>query len=109
MRKRDILLPVLLSAAVFPGAGQIRNGERLKGILMAVATIGLLGAFTVGVFVDLWPLVTNPPEFGVLVAQVQGAVGRSLWGQRVVLTLLVAVWVYSVVDAFLVARSLDGA
>jgi hypothetical protein len=102
----EVLIPVLLSAAVWPGAGQIRNRELVKGVLLAGLTLSLLGALLVRIASDLWPLIAQPPDAGVLVPVVETAVTRALVGHTILLTLLAGLWVYSILDAFFVARSL---
>jgi hypothetical protein len=104
-RKTDVLLPVLLSAAVFPGAGQLRNGDRGKGIALIVATLAFLLGATALIVSDLMPLVRDPPELGVLVPIVTAAVTATLGTHALALGVLVALWVYSIVDAYFVASA----
>ena len=67
--------PVLLSALVWPGAGQIKNGERFKGALFGLASLALLAFFAWRVMLDaqsalleargpLGPLETLDPRRG---------------------------------------------
>jgi hypothetical protein len=98
-------LPPVLSAFVFPGAGQLKNGERLKGVLLGVATVLLLVALILVVLLDLGPLLDDPPDLAHLFPVVHRAVTRALLGHGVLLGLFGVVWVVSIVDAFVVARA----
>jgi hypothetical protein len=104
-KRPDVFMPVLLSAAVFPGAGQLRNGDRAKGIAIIAATILFLVGATALIVSDLMPLVRDPPDIAVLFPIVSAAVSRTLGSHALALGALVALWIYSIVDAYLVARS----
>jgi TM2 domain-containing membrane protein YozV len=95
-------LPVWLSLLVWPGAGQLYRGERVKGLaLIAASTVfGLLFAVLAGLAV----LRALPPDPLVDPLALLGSLARGLLGQARALALaalpVVAVWLYAVVDAW---------
>lgn len=100
-------LPVWLSLLVWPGAGQIYRGRRLKGLaLIAASTLfGLLFAVLAGLAVlraiPADPALLDPGNFLL-------ALRRALLQAAPALALaalpLAAVWLYAVVDAWIEAR-----
>jgi hypothetical protein len=97
------LRAVLLSGLVFPGAGQLANGERGKGLLLGGITVVL--ALGVSVLVASVVLSGMPTEIDSLdVGLIQERVHETLTGSSRSITLLVVllllVWAYAVVDAW---------
>lgn len=87
VKRRRVLIAVVLSG-LFPGLGQLYNGQRLKGVLFIAAAV-------VTAFGPLTPLEVDIDP-GDLTAGMEKLLLASLP------FLLIALW--SVVDAFLVAR-----
>jgi hypothetical protein len=97
------LRAVLLSGLVFPGAGQMANGERGKGLLLGGITVAL--ALGVSALVASVVLSGMPTELDSLdVGLIQERVHETLMGSSRSITLLVVllllVWAYAVVDAW---------
>jgi TM2 domain-containing membrane protein YozV len=97
------LRAVLLSGLVFPGAGQMANGERGKGLVVGGLTVVL--ALGVSALVASVVLSVMPADFVTLdVGLIQQRVHESLMGSSGSITLLVVllllVWAYAVVDAW---------
>jgi hypothetical protein len=112
MIKRTILAP-LLSAFVLPGLGQIINRQfRKAGVLMAAVSLLFLSL----VFKLLYDLnkvlLTLPMEALEKTPHPFALVARSL-SQRdktwliALLLILMAVWVYGVLDAYIIAQKTD--
>ena len=103
---RHKLIPAALSGLVLPGAGQIYNGERVKGAVLIAATLAILGAAlyvtwdaAVGIIFSPGPGQAAPDIYGLLHSVVR--INRVFY-LRALLGLL-AIWVYSIVDAYLKA------
>ncbi len=79
-RRRGV---ALILSGVFPGLGQFYNREPIKGALFLV--IGLVLSWLLGRLAPIDPLVLP-----------RGEVGRLL----VVVLVLLAIWLWSVVDAW---------
>lgn len=100
-------LPVWLSLLVWPGAGQLYCGRRLKGLALIVAStlFGLLFAVLAGLEV-LRALPADPALLDP--GNLLWALRRALLQAVPVLALaalpLAAVWIYAVVDAWIEAR-----
>ena len=94
---------VLLSGLVWPGAGQFRNGERLKGMILGFATLALLVRFAWGVTRDVAAVVLEAQapmgflEMWDLAQQIERRNAVELGGLTILLMLL---WGLSVVDAW---------
>lgn len=105
---KNLLIPVLLSAFVLPGAGQVFNKEKVKGFVF----MGLFFALSVAlVVVTVWGILPLLPpggsplsmlEIRALTTRLMVEKGTPIetvwWG-------LIAVWVYGILDAFLGARA----
>lgn len=94
---------VILSALVFPGAGQIYNGDRLKGYLLIA--LGLI----ISLLLILKVIVIFTGYYqGILAEHPTGAPGAAISEELpsilLFLGLLLALWVYSMVDAYLGGR-----
>jgi hypothetical protein len=87
---------VVLSALVWPGAGQMYNGERVKGLCL----IGASGLLAVALAVTLGLFVANGMVTGFDPETVRIVVPRALGLGGV----LVLVWAAAVVDAWRGAR-----
>jgi TM2 domain-containing membrane protein YozV len=95
-------LPFWLSLLVWPGAGQLYRGQRLKGLaLVAASTLfGLVFVVLCGIAV----LRALPAEPLVHPLALFAALVRGLLSEALTLALaalpVVAVWLYAVVDAW---------
>jgi len=106
-RVRSPWTPVLLSGLLWPGLGQMRNGDRLKGIALASAGLLAMGLFVTRITRDAAAaLLEAPPPEGLLdiLALAQEIRTRHASEISVLTFVLVAVWIVSVVDAWWGAR-----
>lgn len=95
---------LVLSALVFPGAGQVYNGDRLKGyLLMALALI-------ISLFLVLKVVMGFTSYYTALFSETpqQVAPGAALAEEiptiLLFLGILVVIWVYSMIDAYWVGK-----
>ncbi len=103
------LKAALVSGLVCPGFGQIMNRERAKGTAVIVAVVGLLFWMMVRIFALTYH--TMMPEGAAVDAGAFNLDPKALahlhnqaWAQNWWLLLVVmAVWIYATVDAYLVA------
>jgi hypothetical protein len=103
---KKIIFPVLLSALVVPGAGQIYNKEKGKGIvLMSLFFLVILG-FMVSVTVSLSAVI--PPSLVISPEQMRVLAENVLEEKSGFITafwyLTLAIWAYGILDAYLGAR-----
>jgi TM2 domain-containing membrane protein YozV len=95
-------LPFWLSLLVWPGAGQLYRGERIKGLALIVAStlFGLVFAVLCGIAV----LRALPADPLLDPLALLGSLARGLLRQARTLAFaalpVVAVWLYAVVDAW---------
>ena len=96
---------MLLSGLVCPGLGQIYLGQRLKGSLIAAATLGFIAYFLYNLIV----LFTTYTRFALEISdpfnQVATNPSASIRGALIKGLLLgvlpaVALWIYSAADAY---------
>jgi hypothetical protein len=99
----------LLSGLILPGLGQYYNHERLKGVVIMTVTVLLVGALGWRIFFlvyhTLWvPEILERFPFSLTPQLVERlhrqAYARNWW----LLSLIVALWLFSIVDAYRVAR-----
>lgn len=69
---KEYLFPILLSALVVPGAGQIYNKEKVKGVLLMVlfflVILGFMITISVSLAAQLSPdMVVLPKQFRIMV------------------------------------------
>ena len=107
--KRTFLAP-LLSAFVLPGLGQVINRQVRKAVLLMAAVFVLFLALVIKLIFDLnkvlisLPLEVfekNPHPFTIVARAVSKQ--DKTW-LLILVSVLMLVWVYSVWDAFMVAR-----
>lgn len=98
--------PVLLSALVMPGAGQLALGERLKAAFYAVGTLGALGILFVRLVrtvLESLPPDLNPTDVS-RTWQISLEIQRKVTGELTwPLALLLVLWAASIVDAWIVS------
>ena len=102
------VVAVLLSAFVLPGAGQIYNGEKKRGMVFIGAALAL--AFALFVVLTLALAQTMPPGNGLISVLEAKAMVTRLWvehGQMLTVFewLFTGLWAVCVLDAFLGARA----
>lgn len=94
---------VLLSGLLWPGAGQLRNGERLKGILFGLVSLAMLARFAWRVVADATTVVLEARaplgllEMWDLAEEIRRRNAVELGGLS---TLLLILWGLSVFDAW---------
>jgi hypothetical protein len=104
---KTTLIAVLLSAFVWPGAGQIYNREFWKGVVLVCLTILFALSFLIGAGAEIAHRI--PAGTTQLSVDQARAITEEILNQRsgyiLAFNLLVmAVWLYGVVDAYLGAR-----
>jgi hypothetical protein len=106
---KNLLIPVFLSAFVLPGAGQLFNKEKIKGVVLMALFLALSVALVVVIVAAVLPILPDTggaplslDEARAFTTRVWVERGDSIsgvwWG-------LMAVWVYGILDAFLGARA----
>lgn len=105
---KNLLIPVLLSAFVLPGAGQVFNKEKVKGFLF----MGLFTALSLAlIVVTVWGVLPLLPPDGspVSLLEVRALTTRLMVEKgtpiETVWWAMIAVWAYGILDAFLGARA----
>jgi TM2 domain-containing membrane protein YozV len=104
---KQVWIAMLLSALVVPGAGQIYNKEKVKGfVFIALFSLVLLGFF-VGISAALLSIV--PPGMVLSIEEAQGYANRLMEEKGAFIQtfwfLILAIWGYGILDAFLGARA----
>lgn len=103
---KDYLFPILLSALVVPGAGQMYNKEKVKGVVLMVLFFLVIFGFMIRLSVSLAMLL--PPGVAVPPEQLRGLMESILEEKSGFITafwyLTLAIWGYSILDAYLGAR-----
>lgn len=107
--KNSPVWPALLSAFVAPGMGQIANREVPKGLLLLAASIGSFFWFSKIVTERLAAIFPGPPEKWMTDQdQLRDGITRLVnENPDMFLTfqiLMIVVWTFGVVDAYLTAR-----
>ena len=105
---KDYLFPILLSALVVPGAGQIYNKEKVKGVVLMILFLLVIFGFMITLSVSLAALL--PPDMAVSPEQVRDLVEGIVEERSGFITafwyLTLAIWGYGILDAYLGARDL---
>jgi hypothetical protein len=103
VRPRDsVFVPPLLSALVWPGAGQIRNRDYVKGVSLIALTLFLIVALAIQLALSLVASVADPSRIDISAWVAQALKTRAALSAG---AMLLVVWLYAVVDAFLIARA----
>ncbi len=106
--KKSILSP-LCSAIIIPGLGQILNQNRKKGLtILAVVFILLIGSVVKLTTMILSLVETQdivPSDSLVIMEKLRRDDFSVFW---ILLMVFGIVWLYSIVDAFLEGRKIDG-
>lgn len=105
-QEKPSLTPVFLSALVWPGAGQLYNREARKGALLIAISFLVVLALCIVIGLDLARALTA--DFSAFEAEPAGVTWQALaQDARLLLgigVLVIAVWAYGVVDAYVGAR-----
>ena len=105
--KKYILSP-LCSAFIIPGLGQILNNQLKKGliILAMVFILFVAGTIKLALIIDsfLEGQVVDRFDYGIIIQRLQEVNFSVLW---LLIVSFGIVWLYSVLDAFLVGRRID--
>jgi TM2 domain-containing membrane protein YozV len=97
-RKR---IAALLSALVFPGAGQIYNREAVKGTGLIVVTIGLIVGLVLAVLRSFYRAAELYDGYGSIWTLWGAELGRSRGLITMCIVGLFVAWIFSIVDAYL--------
>lgn len=109
---KQVIVAVLLSTFLGPGSGQLYNKNYKKGfLLIGVAFAGLLGLFAAFIFFVKQEVLKNP-DFVLIPGSELALVQKILTDHKGVVSVfkwsLIALWCYSIVDAFLSAGGKKG-
>jgi hypothetical protein len=99
--------PLLLSALVLPGLGQLATGQWLKGLLLAGTSLAAVVCLLVRVSSEtLRRLPTDPLDFdvGTLFGLAEAIRADNAAFFSGVTLLIVALWLIAIVDAWLAQR-----
>jgi len=106
-RRDPALHAALLSALVCPGVGQIRNRQLAKGIALIGLTVAAAGYLLVRMLTEVFRFlptdgtVIDPMSAFDIASEIQA---RNTGAFSTLSFVLLAVWIYGTVDAWLVAR-----
>jgi TM2 domain-containing membrane protein YozV len=108
--KQSPLWPTLLSALVVPGAGQIYNKEIPKGLMIITGFFGLIVWFSQVVTSHLISVLPGKPEDWLKDQAAFYAAVMTLINQQASMfmtfqLLLFCLWIYSVIDAYAIAKA----
>ena len=103
--KKTIVSP-LLSAFVFPGAGQLKNRNYLKGIILILITTILLIIFFYKIYAIIISSISSPSQITISEDFVSKIEARVYAENGIWILLLIIVWIAGIVDAYLSARKL---
>ena len=104
------LAAALMSALIFPGAGQVWLKHRLRGLLFIVPALAAAAYFlrqvmaTASVLVDEVMAGRMAPDPLQIAAELERQGGVSTPAMNVAAAVMLVCWVASIVDAWLLAR-----
>ena len=105
--KKSIISP-LCSALVVPGLGQVINNQAKKGLIIFLAVFAILIAGAIKIYLlikaSLRGLAINELYPEMVISRFKSQDHAFLW---LLLFIFVCLWLYSVVDAFIVGRKMD--
>lgn len=104
--KKTIVSP-LLSAFVFPGAGQLKNRQSLKGIILILITIILLIILFYKIYAIIISSISSPSQINISEDFVSKIETRVYEENIIWVSLLIIVWIAGIVDAYLSARKIE--
>lgn len=104
MFSRHVLIAVLLSALLGPGVGQLYNKKLRKGFILVALGLGLVSFVTFKMISvhfasrpDMAAIEKNPE----VLDQFKSISAKELWILRPAGILLLLLWAYGIVDAYL--------
>lgn len=107
-RQGEVWFTVLLSACVWPGAGQARNGEPMKAAVLIIASAICVVAVILSIVTALWPLVILDPSSVAAIPERLLMSFQAAWlALRHAMAWVVGslvIWLYAIVDAYRTAR-----
>jgi len=105
---KQYILSTLSSALIVPGLGQVLNRQTKKGlVIMAVVFIFTIGGIIklASLIMQLLPRLNQEEITGAVIAEKLDEMDFStIW---FVLAVLLIMWLYSVIDAFITGRRLE--
>lgn len=108
---KEVLFPVLLSALVIPGAGQLYNKEKAKGWVLMLLTAAVTLSFFFGLTAAVARVLPATPSI-LSTEEIKAIVTRVMTEHETFVSsfgwLTTGIWVYSVLDAYWGARSKRG-
>ena len=109
--KRRLISP-LVSGLVLPGTGQVLNRQPVKGIALIASTTMLFLLILLKVLVDLNRAFQTMPDLRPdpqIVKELASAMAQHDHTYLMVLVImLLCVWIFSIVDAYIHGKRLDG-
>ncbi|MBI4775048.1 MAG: hypothetical protein HY788_12875 [Deltaproteobacteria bacterium] len=108
--KRRLISP-LVSGLVLPGTGQVLNRQPIKGIALIAGTTVLFLLILMKVLVDLNRVFQTTPDLSPdpqIIQKLASAMSEQDHTYLMVLViLLLCVWIFSIVDAYIHGKRLD--
>jgi len=108
--KRSLIAP-LVSGLVLPGTGQVLNRQPIKGIALIAGTTVLFLLMLLKVLVDLNRVFQTMPDLRPdpeIIRKLANAMSQQDHTYLMVLViLLLCVWIFSIVDAYIHGKRLD--
>ncbi len=105
--KKALLSPIC-SALVIPGMGQVINGQLKKGVILLAAVFLLVVIFCIKMYLIISNmLVSGTVTTGDPFAILNAIMTEKNVGLYVLCLVFCALWLYSVIDAFLVGIRQD--
>lgn len=105
--KKRIVSP-LCSALVVPGLGQVLNNQIKKGVIICLSVFAILIAGVVKIYLlikaSLKGLALNELYPEMVIARFKAQNHVFLW---ILSFVFICLWLYSVIDAFIVGKELD--
>jgi len=101
--KKTVLSP-LLSAFVFPGIGQLKNRQYLKGIIFILLTAILLIIIFYKIYVIILSSVSDSSQIKISEDFISKIEARVYAENGIWILSLIFVWLAGIVDAYLSAR-----
>jgi hypothetical protein len=107
MRRRDLFLPIFLSAFIVPGAGQLYNRDFRRGAVLIGLTLLYILTFAIGIGSEA--LRQLPPDMAAWDPETVRRVSENLRNSSSSFLntfnwLMTITWVYAVLDAYWGAR-----
>jgi len=104
--KKTISSP-LLSALVFPGTGQLKNLQYIKGLIFILITTILLLIFIYNTYNTILASVTDPNQINLSEDFVSKIEAKVYAENSNLVLILVIVWLGGIIDAYMGAKKLN--